>query len=129
MQLQRTRDTSPELAVRRIIHAAGLRYKVDASPLPGMRRRADLVFRQAKVAVFIDGCFWHGCPIHGSRSTKANPEYWSSKVAGNRARDHDTDARLVQAEWLSLRAWEHEPPAKVAQRVIDTVLCRRTSLP
>src|SRR5579875_2994608 len=62
MQLQRTRDTAPELAIRRLLHARGLRYRVDVSPLPGLRRRADIVFGPAKVAVFVDGCFWHGCP-------------------------------------------------------------------
>lgn len=101
MQLQPTRDTAPELAVRRLLHAAGLRYRVDVAPLPGMRRRADVVFRRARVALFIDGCFWHGCPEHGSRRTTANTSYWSAKVERNQARDRDTDERLRDAGWAT----------------------------
>src|SRR4051794_15261829 len=77
MQLQRTRDTAPELAVRRNLHAMGLRYRVDCQPLQTLRRRADIVFGPARVAVFIDGCFWHGCPEHSRPKTKANSVYWS----------------------------------------------------
>lgn len=119
MQAQRTRDTAPEMAVRRLLHAAGLRYRVDAPvPLPGLsRRRADLVFGPARVAVFIDGCFWHGCPEHGSRASGANAGYWRDKVAGNRERDADTDSRLAAGGWIAVRAWEHEEPAAVAARV------------
>lgn len=116
MQAQRTRDTGPELAVRRLLHAAGLRYRVDRAPLPGLRRRADLVFGPARVAVYVDGCFWHGCPEHGN-SPRANSEYWRPKLAGNRARDEDTDRRLAAAGWTVVRAWEHEDPGGVAARV------------
>lgn len=126
MQRQRTRDTEPELAVRRLLHAAGLRYRVDVAPLPGLRRRADIVFGPAKVAVFIDGCFWHGCPEHGARPTTANPAYWREKVVRNQDRDADTDARLSAAGWLSIRCWEHEDPKQVAERVILTVESRRS---
>lgn len=125
MQLQRTRDTGPEMAVRRILHAAGLRYRVDRAPLLGMRRRADIVFGPAKVAVFIDGCFWHGCPEHGRTRIEANPEYWSRKIARNRQRDADTDSRLSEAGWTVIRAWEHETPADVAARIASTVRRRR----
>ena len=100
MQVQRTRDTAPELALRRLLHAAGLRYRVDRPPLPGLRRRADLVFGPARVAVYVDGCFWHGCPQHGTRP-KANTDWWDAKLAGNRARDADTDRRLTDAGWFS----------------------------
>jgi len=124
MQLQRTRDTAPELAIRSLLHARGLRYRVDASPLPGLRRRADIVFGPAKVAVFVDGCFWHGCPQHGARPTRANPAYWSAKVAGNQQRDRDTDTRLEAAGWLPLRVWEHEPPGDAAQRIAAAVAAR-----
>jgi DNA mismatch endonuclease, patch repair protein len=117
MQRQQTRDTAPELAVRRLIHAAGLRYRIDVAPLPRLRRRADVVFGPARVALFIDGCFWHGCPDHGARRTTANTEYWSTKVERNRARDCDTDERLRAAGWLSIRVWEHEDPQAVAAAV------------
>src|SRR5689334_20774586 len=91
MQRQQTRDTQPEMAIRRLLHAAGLRYRVDAPPTRSLRRRADIVFGPVRVAVFIDGCFWHGCPEHGSRKTKANTAYWSDKIARNQARDASTD--------------------------------------
>ena len=121
MQVQRTRDTSPELAVRRLLHAAGLRYRVDRAPVNWLRRRADIVFGPAKVAVYIDGCFWHGCPDHSRPDTKANPGYWSEKMARNRARDADTDAKLAEAGWVVVRAWEHEDPGEVAGRVASLV--------
>jgi DNA mismatch endonuclease (patch repair protein) len=124
MQAQRTRDTEPELAVRRILHAKGFRYRVDRAPLRGMRRRADIVFGPAMVAVYIDGCFWHGCPTHGNGQTKANSDYWSAKLARNRARDADTDAKLVAAGWEVIRAWEHEDPTKVALFVAEHVTAR-----
>ena len=120
MQAQRTRDTGPEIAVRRLLHAAGLRYRVDRPPLPGLRRRADLVFGPARVAVYVDGCFWHGCPDHG-HTPRSNRDYWDPKLAANRARDRETDARLAAAGWAVVRAWEHEDPALVAARVQATV--------
>lgn len=125
MQLQRTRDTAPELAVRRLLHAMGLRYRVDRQPLPGLRRRADLVFGPARVAVFIDGCFWHGCPHHGNPAPGVNSWYWPEKIQRNRDRDVDTDERLLAAGWSVIRAWEHEPPARVADRVAAAVASRR----
>jgi DNA mismatch endonuclease (patch repair protein) len=129
MQRQPTRNTAPELAVRRLLHAAGFRYRVDISPLPSLRRRADVVFGPARVALFIDGCFWHGCPDHGQRATHANPDYWAGKIARNQARDRDTDHRLGQAGWLSIRAWEHEDPGSVAKRVAQAVKERRSLNP
>lgn len=129
MQRQPTRDTAPELAVRRGLHAAGLRYRVDTAPLPGLRRRADIVFRPAKVAVIIDGCFWHGCPNHGSRTPHTNPDYWTSKVGRNQARDHDTDQLLRAAGWLVIRAWAHQPPGTVIRQVIEAVAARRPIQP
>jgi DNA mismatch endonuclease (patch repair protein) len=124
MQMQRTRDTAAEMAVRKALHAMGLRYRVDRSPLPGLRRRADIVFGPARVAVYIDGCFWHGCPDHGNRQPASNGRFWSAKIAGNRARDEDTDRRLAAAGWAVLRAWEHEPAPDVADRVAATVRAR-----
>ncbi|TCJ21668.1 very short patch repair endonuclease [Nocardioides jejuensis] len=124
MQANRRRDTSPEMAVRRLVHAAGLRYRVDTRPLSDLNRRADLVFRGAKVAVFIDGCYWHGCPKHGTVA-KSNADYWSPKIARNRERDAETDRLLVDAGWTVIRAWEHEVPSAVAQRILSAVPERR----
>jgi DNA mismatch endonuclease (patch repair protein) len=124
MQQQRTRDTAPELAVRRLLHARGLRYRVDSPPLNGVRRRADIVFGPSKVAVFIDGCFWHGCPTHGRAQTSVNPRYWSEKIARNKRRDEDTDELLKIAGWEVVRVWEHDPPDAVANRVAVAVATR-----
>jgi DNA mismatch endonuclease, patch repair protein len=125
MQLQRTRDTVPEMAVRRLLHAMGLRYRVDRPPLKGLRRRADLVFGPSKVAVFVDGCFWHGCPMHGNPRPSVNGWYWPEKIQRNRDRDADTDHRLAEAGWLVVRAWEHEPAEQVAEAVAVAVASRR----
>jgi DNA mismatch endonuclease (patch repair protein) len=120
MQAIRSRDTAPEWLIRRLLHARGLRYRVAARPLPDLRRTADLVFRPAKVAVFIDGCYWHGCPEHYV-SPKTNPGYWSEKVARNMARDQDTNERLTEAGWTVLRFWEHESPDACALAIAATV--------
>lgn len=120
MQSNRGRDTKPELAVRRAAHAAGLRYRVDRRPLSGLNRRADLVFTRAKVAVFVDGCFWHGCPLHHTVA-KANADFWAQKVARNRDRDAETDRLLRDAGWTVIRAWEHEPPEEVVARIVAVV--------
>jgi DNA mismatch endonuclease (patch repair protein) len=110
------RDTAPELAVRRLLHARGLRYRVDL-PLPfDRRRRADITFTRTKVVVFIDGCFWHGCPQHYVEP-KSNADYWPAKIARNRERDEETTARLQADGWTVLRFWEHEEPAVVAEAV------------
>ena len=120
---QRRRDTRPEMAIRRLVHARGMRYRVDAA-LPGMRRRADLLFTSSRVAVFVDGCFWHGCPEHGTRP-KNNAAWWSVKIAANAERDRDTDLRLTADGWVVLRIWEHEAPEAAAARIAETVANRR----
>lgn len=125
MQRQRTRDTAPEMAIRRLLHEFGLRYRIDVAPIPGLHRRADVVFGPARVAVFIDGCFWHGCPDHGRPTTRKNPQYWADKFARNQARDRHTDEQLAIAGWLSVRVWEHESPAAAAARVAEVVRSRR----
>lgn len=116
MRANKGRDTKPELAVRRLLHAAGLRYRVNHPVLP--RRTADIVFTRAKVAVFIDGCFWHGCPIH-YQAPSANGNYWYAKATQNAARDADTTARLSELGWTVLRFWEHERPGDVAAAVLE----------
>jgi DNA mismatch endonuclease (patch repair protein) len=124
MQRQRRRDTAPELAVRKALHRMGLRYRVDQSVVRGIRRRADLVFGPAKVAVFVDGCFWHCCPTHATYPA-ANAQWWAEKLAGNVARDRATDLALAEVGWLVLRVWEHEDPDAAAQRIADVVRARR----
>ncbi|WP_329399202.1 very short patch repair endonuclease [Streptomyces melanogenes] len=120
MQAIRSRDTKPERLIRSLLHARGLRYRVAAKPLPGLRRTADVVFRPAKLAVFVDGCYWHGCPEHYV-PPKTNPGYWSDKVARNMARDRDTDQQLKEAGWTVLRFWEHESPEDCAIRIAAAV--------
>lgn len=112
----RSRDTKPELAVRRLLHAHGLRYRVDIRPVAALARRADIVFTKRHIAVFIDGCFWHGCPVHGT-SPKSNTGYWGPKLERNVERDADTTARLTEAGWSVLRYWEHEAPSDVAAAI------------
>ncbi|MBM4795038.1 very short patch repair endonuclease [Streptomyces sioyaensis] len=126
MQAIRSRDTKPEQRIRRLVHAQGLRYRVSARPLPDLRRTADMVFRPAKVAVFIDGCYWHGCPEHYV-PPRTNSGYWSEKVTRNVTRDRDTDQQLTSAGWLVLRFWEHEPAELCADKIATTVIQRRFS--
>lgn len=120
MQANRGRDTKPEMAVRRAAHAAGLRFRVDYRPIPELNRRADLVFTRAKVAVFVDGCFWHGCPTHHTIA-KSNAEFWAQKVTRNRERDAETDRLLGEAGWTVIRAWEHEPADDVVARILTSL--------
>lgn len=120
MQAVRQRDTRPELALRAELHRLGLRYRVGIPPLPNLRRRADVVFPRARVAVFVDGCFWHGCPIHGT-TPKRNSQWWTSKIETNKARDADTDKRLHEEGWTVLRFWEHDDPIEAAQIIAHHV--------
>jgi DNA mismatch endonuclease (patch repair protein) len=101
----------------------GLRFRVDW-PLPGTRRRADLAFAKARVAVFVDGCFWHRCPLHATWP-KANAEWWRAKIDGNYQRDRDTDARLTALGWRVMRFWEHEPVDSAARAVAEAVRRRQ----
>lgn len=123
MQANRRRDTSPELRVRRILHAAGYRYFVDHRALREVRWKADLVFPRRRVAVFIDGCYWHGCPQH-YKAPSVNTEYWGPKIERNRERDRLFDQALADAGWEVVRAWEHEAPDVVAARVEAAVMNR-----
>ena len=124
MQGNRSRDTKPELQLRSILHRRGLRFRVCRRPLPGVRRTADVVFTRARVAVFLDGCWWHGCPEH-YREPKTNASYWAPKVARNRERDEEVDRLLAEAGWAVVRAWEHEEPLAVADRVEAAVQTAR----
>jgi len=119
----RGRDTIPELQLRRAIWAAGLRYRIHR---PVCGSKPDIVFVTARVAVYVDGCFWHGCPLHGVMP-KSNTEFWQTKLGRNRERDAQTNLKLRRARWKVLRFWEHEvekSAAHCANKVIRTVLKR-----
>lgn len=122
MSSQRRTDTSPELLLRRELHRRGLRFRVHSGfSEPGLtRRRADVVFTRRKVAVFVDGCFWHACPVHAT-SPRANAVWWRTKLDKNVARDRDTDDRLRRAGWTVVRVWEHEAVTEAADRVVLVV--------
>lgn len=127
MQGNKRRDTVPEMLLRRELHSMGLRYRVDARPLRDVDRRADIVFRPARVAVFVHGCFWHGCPEH-YYAPATNVDYWTEKVQRNVIRDVDTSSRLAAQGWKVVVVWEHEDPHKAAQRIARTVRARRARL-
>lgn len=116
----RGRDTRPELRVRSALHRLGYRFRVCLRPLPDLRRSADIVFPRLKIAVFVDGCFWHGCPEHYSQP-RTNTEYWANKIGRNVQRDRDTDARLEDAGWRVIRLWEHVAPTAAAHAVAAVV--------
>jgi DNA mismatch endonuclease, patch repair protein len=124
MQTTLRRDTPGEVSLRSALHRLGLRFRVDYR-LPETRRRADIAFISAKVAVMVDGCFWHGCPIHGTWPT-ANAKWWRNKILGNVARDRDTDKRIRKAGWKVMRFWEHDNTQRSAQAVAGVVKGRST---
>ena len=124
MRANKARDTRPELAVRSAVHELGLRYRVAARPLAELRRSADLLFTKAKVAVFVDGCFWHGCPEH-HRPARANAQYWHRKIALNQRRDTETTQLLETAGWTVIRIWEHENPQEAAKAIAEAVRSER----
>jgi DNA mismatch endonuclease (patch repair protein) len=110
------RDTLPELELRRELHARGMRYRVDVSPDRAVRGRADILFRPARVAVYVDGCFWHSCPEHGVLP-KGNREWWRAKLRATVLRDRSIEATLRGLGWTVVRVWEHEDPTVGADRV------------
>ena len=125
MKAAKPRDTAPEKALRSELHKRGLRYRIDIRPVKGLNRRADIVFQSTKVAIFVDGCFWHGCPIHGTQA-KANAEFWKNKIKQNQIRDEDTNERLKKAGWKVVRVWEHENPEKASKKIYNIIVkCRR----
>lgn len=117
MRGNRSRDTKPEIAVRRLLHARGRRFRVNLRPLVSLRRTADIVFTRHRIAVFIDGCYWHGCPEHYVAS-KTNEDYWHTKIETNVTRDEQTTMELRRAGWTVLRYWSHVPP----EDVVDSIL-------
>jgi DNA mismatch endonuclease (patch repair protein) len=121
MRANRRTDTKPELALRSALHAMGYRYRKDLRlDLPQRRVRPDIAFTARKVAVFVDGCFWHACPQHGSQP-KNNEWYWSPKLLRNVERDREADAALAEAGWLVVRLWEHVPVADAVAAVVAAV--------
>ncbi|MFH8991612.1 very short patch repair endonuclease [Streptomyces sp. NPDC017940] len=126
MQGNRGRDTKPELLLRSLLHRRGLRYRVNARPIADLRRTADILFPTERVAVFVDGCFWHGCPEHHRPSTR-NAGFWQDKIDGNRQRDSETTTILSRNGWTVVRVWEHEDVAEACERVACAVAERRVS--
>jgi DNA mismatch endonuclease, patch repair protein len=128
MRANRGIDTAPELALRRAVHARGLRYQKHVAPVAGLRCKADLLFSAARVAVFVDGCFWHRCPQHGELP-KANRAWWKDKLARTWDRDRANDFALDAAGWTVVRVWEHEAPDEAAARVFSAVAGSRNYAP
>ena len=126
MQNTPRRDTPFEIRVRRLLHAKGLRYRIDQAIPEVTRSRPDIVFRRERVAVFLDGCFWHSCPLHAS-TPKANREWWRAKLRANVKRDRQHDRELISAGWAVSRFWEHEEAAAIATQIEQVVLKRRDS--
>jgi DNA mismatch endonuclease (patch repair protein) len=124
MRANRPRDTGPELAVRAALHRQGLRFRKHHRPLAGVRYEADVAFPRERLAIFIDGCFWHGCPIHGSMPS-SHAEFWESKLGRNRERDEACDRAFHSAGWTVVRVWEHEPVTDVVALVIAKVEATR----
>ena len=116
MQSNRPRDTAPEVALRSALHRAGLRFFKHRRPVAGLRCEADIVFPGRRVAVFVDGCFWHGCPEHAT-FPKTNAEWWARKLDANRRRDLANENALTAAGWTVVRIWEHESMANAVNRV------------
>ena len=126
MKAARQRDTAPEVALRKLLHSRGMRFSVDREVITGLRRRADIVFRKVKLAIFVDGCFWHSCPIHRT-FPKANAAWWADKLRTNRRRDAQTNRLLLKQGWHVERVWEHEAPVHAAARIIAVLRARRRS--
>jgi DNA mismatch endonuclease (patch repair protein) len=116
MQSNRGKDTALEISIRSGLHKAGLRFRKHRRPMPDLRCVADVVFPRERLAIFIDGCFWHGCPDHATRPA-SNREWWASKLDRNLERDAQNEARLQEAGWMVLRIWEHEGVAEAVGRV------------
>lgn len=117
MRANRRRDTRPERRIRSLLHGRGLRFRVDFRVVADdVTVRPDIVFTRARVAIFIDGCFWHVCPIHGNQPQR-NRGYWEPKLLRNVERDKRVTAALKRAGWQVIRAWEHEDPRDIADEI------------
>lgn len=121
MKANRGRDTAPEIALRSTLHRVGLRFRKNVRlDLPTGRARPDIVFSKLKLAVFVDGCFWHGCVVHRTLP-RGNAEFWRAKIGATRRRDEDQRHLLMNAGWTVLRIWEHDVPHPAAALVIAEV--------
>lgn len=116
MTSTRRRDTPAELALRRALHGRGLRYRVDMDLRPATKGRPDVVFISPRIAIFVDGCFWHRCPEHGTAPT-TNSAWWEEKLTRNVERDRRHDQELQDAGWRVVHIWEHEDPREAADRI------------
>ena len=116
----RQKGTGAEVALRRELYRRGMRYRVDYEVMKKPRRVADVAFPGLKIAIFVDGCFWHGCPEHATWP-KQNAEFWRQKIEANRIRDADTNSRLLDIDWTVMRFWEHESPSEAAETVAEMV--------
>jgi DNA mismatch endonuclease (patch repair protein) len=123
MQANKRRDTRPELRLRSALHALGLRFRVDRRPVAGIAGRADVVFTRRQMAVFVDGCFWHGCPVHYV-APGTNIGYWTAKVESNRRRDAAVTAALIGSGWRVVRVWEHDDAAASAAEIAILIRLR-----
>ena len=124
MQGNRNKDTIPELLLRHYLFAQGLRYRVNTKPLPKLRNTADVVFGNGKVAVFVHGCYWHGCAEH-FREPGTNPKFWREKIERNQERDSKVELALLEAGWLPVVVWEHDDPKTAAALIAQVVRQRR----
>ena len=113
MRRMPSKNTKPEVALRRELHKLGLRYRIHANELPGT---PDIVFTKAKMAVFVDGCYWHFCPVHANLP-KTNRRWWRKKFTENRKRDERNDRELESMDWMPIRTWEHEDPIETARAI------------
>lgn len=120
MIANRSKNTTPELAIRSALHARGFRYRIHRRPIEAVRSSADIVLARQRVAVFVDGCFWHGCPIHFI-APKRNADYWGPKIERNRDRDARTNTALRAAGWTVLRIWEHESTEAAVARIVSAL--------
>lgn len=120
MSRTRSRNNARELSLRSALHRRGLRFRLHRKVLAGSTRTVDIVFPRAMLAIFLDGCFWHGCPLHASWP-KTNGDWWRSKIEVNRRRDRDTDERLAAIGWGVLRIWGHESLKEAVTRVESTL--------
>jgi DNA mismatch endonuclease, patch repair protein len=125
MQANRPRDTAPEVRLRRALHARGLRFRKHYRPVVSARCEVDVAFTRIQVAVLIDGCFWHRCPVHAT-DPKANGSWWETKLSANVARDRRNDTALREAGWTVLRFWEHEALTDVVETIDLAVRPRPT---
>ncbi|WP_432161504.1 very short patch repair endonuclease [Streptomyces sp. NRRL F-5630] len=124
MRGNRGKNTKPELLLRSLLYRRGMRYRVDFRPIADVRRRADLVFSGDRIAVFVDGCFWHGCPDH-YRPAMKNADFWREKINSNKARDAETNETLAAAGWTVIRVWEHDDPDRAAAQIENAVRRKR----